>query len=56
MKPTSTFKMSKANKFRLASIRDQHLRGEIKRSLIEAQLIGEIKIKHTKEDQKNQME
>lgn len=56
MKPTSSFKMSKANKFRLANVQDAHKRGELKRSLIEAQLISEIKVKATKEDRKNQSE
>lgn len=45
--------MSKANKFRLAGIHDPHRRGEIKRSLIQAQMLGEIKPKSNKEDRNN---
>ncbi len=52
MKPTSSFKMSKANKFRLARILDPHKRGEVKRSLIQAQLMSEIKVKSAKEERK----
>jgi hypothetical protein len=52
IKPTSSFKMSKANKFRLASILDPHRRGEVKRGLIQAQLLSEIKVKSLKEDRK----
>lgn len=53
IKPTSSFKMSKANKFRLAGILDPHRRGEIKRSLIQAQMLSEIKPKSSKEDRSN---
>ncbi len=52
IKPTSNFKMSKANKFRIASILDPHVRGEVKRGLIQAQLLSEIKVKSIKEDRK----
>lgn len=54
IKPTSSFKMSKANKMRLASILDPHRRGEVKRSLIQAQLLSEVKVKSLKEDRKKQ--
>lgn len=43
MKPTSSFRMSKQTKRFLALLpfKDQHARGEFKRSSIHAQLVGE---------------
>lgn len=52
MKPGPNFKMSKANKTTIGHIKDKHLRGAIKRSLIEAQLISESKVKSGKDKSK----
>jgi len=54
LKPGPNFKMTKANKYTVAKIRDPHLRGEIKRGLIDAQLSSEIKVKpgRDKEDRR----
>ena len=56
MKPTSSFRMTKANKTVLSHILDPHKRGAIKRDLIQAQLMSEIKVKSSKEDRKSQPE
>jgi hypothetical protein len=40
IKPTSTYRMSRANKLLLASYVDRHKRGEIKRTVIQADLYG----------------
>ena len=45
IKPTSSYKMSKATKFRLSRFKDPHLRGEMKRSWIQAELEAAIKPK-----------
>jgi hypothetical protein len=48
LKPTANFKMKKYLKYTFAGIHDKHLRGAMKRSMIEAQLASEIKIKEKK--------
>ena len=48
IKPTSSYKMSKATKVRLAQFIDPHLRGEMKRSWIQAELESAIKPKSEK--------
>ena len=40
LKPGSTYRMSRANKVLLASYIDRHQRGEIKRTVIQADLYG----------------
>ena len=40
IKPGSTYRMSRANKLLLASYIDRHKRGEIKRTIIQADLYG----------------
>ena len=40
LKPGSTYKMSRANKVMLASYVDRNKRGEIKRTVIQADLYG----------------
>jgi len=40
IKPGSTYKMSRANKVMLASYVDRNKRGEIKRTVIQADLYG----------------
>jgi hypothetical protein len=40
IKPGSTYRMSRANKVLLASYIDRHKRGEIKRTVIQADLYG----------------
>lgn len=43
IKPTASFKMSKQNKTFLAQLWNHPLRGQIRRSMIQAQLSGEIR-------------
>ena len=50
IRPTSSYKMTKATKFRLGRYTDPHLRGEMKRSWIQAELEAAIK---PKSDKKN---
>lgn len=50
IKPTSTYKMSKQVKTMLNRYRDPHLRGEMKRGWIQAELEAAIK---PKSDKKN---
>jgi hypothetical protein len=38
LKPTNTYRMSTENKIRLSKIHDAHLRGAIKRSIIDSDL------------------
>ena len=53
LKPTSAFKMNKHIKYTFAGIQDKHLRGSIKRSMIDAQLASEIKHKEKRKDRNN---
>ena len=48
LKPTSTYRMSTASKYQLAKISDPHLRGAIKRSIIDADLTAAIQPKRDK--------
>jgi hypothetical protein len=48
IKPTSSYKMSKQIKTILSRYRDPHLRGEMKRSWIQAELEAAIKPKSDK--------
>ena len=48
LKPTANFKMSAQNKRFLATIIDPHKRGEVKRSMIEAQLQSQIQYRPSK--------
>lgn len=48
IKPTSSYKMTKATKFRLGRYKNPHLRGEMKRSWIQAELESLIKPKADK--------
>lgn len=43
LKPNETYRMSTENKYRLAKVRNEHLRGEIKRGIIDADLTAAIK-------------
>lgn len=43
LKPTNTYRMSTENKIRLSKIHDAHLRGAIKRSIIDADLAAAVK-------------
>lgn len=45
IKPTSSYKMSKATKFMLTRYKDPHIRGMMKRSWIQAELEASIKPK-----------
>ena len=42
--------MTKANKYVIGKIFDKHLRGSIKRDLIKAQLLSEVKVRSNKDD------
>jgi hypothetical protein len=53
LKPTSSYKMSKAMKTSLNKYKDPHLRGLIKRSLIQADLESKIKPNSEKNNSKN---
>ena len=48
LKPTANYKMSKAGKIYLAQIVDPHKRGEIKRTIIQAELSAMIVPKREK--------
>lgn len=48
LKPTANYKMGAQNKRFLATILDPHLRGEIKRSMIQADLYGALAPKREK--------
>ena len=48
LKPTATYRMSTENKVRLSKIHDPHLRGAIKRSIIDADLTAAIQVKKEK--------
>ena len=48
LKPTASFKMNKHIKYTFAGIHDKHLRGAIKRSMIDAQLASEIRPREKK--------
>lgn len=56
LKPTSSYKMSAAHKNTLLKYKDPHLRGQIKRSLIQADLEANIKPKPDKNLKKNNMD
>lgn len=48
LKPTANYKMSKRNKTFLASILDPHKRGEIRRSIVQADLYSQVVVKREK--------
>ena len=48
MKPTSSYKMSKQGKRTLATYVDPHERGEVKRSIIQAELASKVAYKPSK--------
>ena len=48
MKPTSTFKMSAQTKRFMATIVDDHKRGEYKRAMIDAQLQSQVPVRPSK--------
>lgn len=48
IKPTSSYKMSKSTKFMLCRYRNPHVRGQMKRSWIQAELEAAIKPKSDK--------
>jgi hypothetical protein len=48
LKPTATYRMSTENKIRLSKIHDPHLRGAMKRSIIDADLTAAIQVKKDK--------
>jgi len=53
IKPGSTYRMSRANKVMLASYVDHNKRGEIKRTVIQADLYGRQHVSRSKDrDQK----
>ena len=53
IKPGSTYRMSRANKVMLASYVDRNKRGEIKRTVIQADLYGRQYVSRSKDrDQK----
>jgi hypothetical protein len=56
LKPTSSYKMSAAHKNTLLKYKDPHIRGLIKRSLIQADLEASIKPKADKTSKKNSMD
>ena len=54
IKPGSTYRMSRANKVLLASYIDRHKRGEVKRTVIQADLYGRQFVSRPKDrDQHN---
>jgi hypothetical protein len=55
LKPTASFKMRKHLKWTFSGIHDAHLRGAIKRSMIDAQLASEIKVKDKRNKDRNNM-
>lgn len=56
IKPTGSYKMKKQQKFLLGKYNDPHLRGQIKRSMIQADLEALIKPKSDKNRNNNQSE
>ena len=56
LRPTANFKMEKQNKRFLATIIDPHKRGEIKRSMIQAQLQSQVQYRPSKGKKDNQGE
>ena len=48
LKPTQNFKISKQTKRFMATILDDHKRGEYKRAMIDAQLMGEQQYRPSK--------
>jgi hypothetical protein len=52
IKPGPTYRMSRANKVLLASYIDRHKRGEIKRTVIQADLYGRQFTPRTRDNQK----
>jgi hypothetical protein len=52
MKSGSNFKMSKQSKRYLATIVDQHRRGEIKRGTVQAELASQQQVRQPKGDRK----
>lgn len=48
IRSTSSYKMTKATKFRLCRYKDPHVRGQMKRSWIQAELEAAIKPKSDK--------
>jgi hypothetical protein len=56
MKPTATFKLSKQTKRFMATIIDNHKRGEYKRAMIDAQLQASIQPKREKGNRAKQGE
>ena len=53
IKPGSTYKMSRANKVMLASYVDRNKRGEIKRTVIQADLYGRQFVSRPKDRDQN---
>lgn len=50
MKSTSSFKLSKSSKVLLSHVLDNHVRGFLKRKLIEVEMISQAKVKSSRED------
>jgi hypothetical protein len=50
IKPGPNYQIPQYIKRRLASIRDDHLRGEIRRLMIQANLASRVTVAHTKND------
>ena len=53
IKPGSTYKMSRTNKVMLASYVDRNKRGEIKRTVIQADLYGQQFVSRPKDRDQN---
>ena len=53
LKPGPNYKMSKTNKMRLTRYLDPHLRGQIKRGIIEADLFAIESAKHVDKKKNN---
>ena len=49
LKPTGNYKMSKQNKWLVARELNSHVRGALKRSIIDADLSAQVKVKDKKE-------
>ena len=54
MKPTSSFRLSKTTKRRLARFPDPHVRGRMKRGMIDAELSASMASKRTRSDDSSQ--
>jgi hypothetical protein len=53
LKPNANYKMKKSSKMILANVLDKNKRNELKRMIIQADLMSQIKPKETKKNREN---